>query len=462
MFKKTISLFLCLSMIVSLFSGVFAYATDDSMFIEKKLENKDNYTINFVGDSVTWGLSHCTAEETYVAQFAKILAQKFPQFTVRRYDGIVSNEMQPMNRFDGPIMVSEDRGTKTIDVIRNGIGGNTCVRALNRIDDFTNTLANGKEADITVLMFGINDALQSDASKYVTPEQFKINYKALIDEIRTRDPDTYLIIMSATTNDQTIEAHCEKTKELAEEEGIYFIDLHSLWQEKYDASASNFGYGDWLASPYDACHPSPIGAKASAEFIYENMVDVIGRSSKEVNNSPNVVTLNGSGATQSDSTRVVYKGVSNTNQTAKAAMGGDSWNYDNLAKSTNISYQGYYKTTPRNIANTKLTTITDGALNVHVDSGWPWGDFWNGKENYVAGYPQHIENIGGTDYYVADYSGNSYIDFVVSLDSIYDIKGLLVSVSAPVWKIWTCTISVIDSESEPIILKKGVKDDFRT
>ena len=139
----------------------------------KKLKDNEDITIEFVGDSVTHGLNHCRLEETYVAKFALLIAKKFENYTVCRYDGVVADELSPMKSFDGPILVSYKDKAGKIDIIKNGIGGNTVQRALNRIGDFTGTLANGKSPDIIFMMFGINDALKSDSKKYVTAEQFE-------------------------------------------------------------------------------------------------------------------------------------------------------------------------------------------------------------------------------------------------------------------------------------------------
>ena len=39
--------------------------------ITQLLKTKNAVTFTFIGDSITWGLNHCTAEETYVAYFEK-------------------------------------------------------------------------------------------------------------------------------------------------------------------------------------------------------------------------------------------------------------------------------------------------------------------------------------------------------------------------------------------------------
>jgi hypothetical protein len=68
---------------------------------------------------------------------------------------VVADELSPMKSFDGPILVSYKDKAGKIDIIKNGIGGNTVQRALNRIGDFTGTLANGKSPDIIFMMFGL-------------------------------------------------------------------------------------------------------------------------------------------------------------------------------------------------------------------------------------------------------------------------------------------------------------------
>ena len=243
--------------------------------LAEKLRCNEDITVEFVGDSITHGLNYCRAEETYVAKFACLIAKKLENYTVCRYDGVVADESSPMKGFDGPILVSYGDNQGRIDVIKNGIGGNTVRRAMGRIDDFTGILANGKAPDVIFMMYGINDALKSDSKKYVTAEQFQIDYKTLIEEVRMRNPEALIIMMGATTNDQSIEAHCEKARELAEAENIPYIDLHKLWSDHFDAEAEHFGHGDWLANDKDACHPTPKAAHIMAEKILDEFLKIV-------------------------------------------------------------------------------------------------------------------------------------------------------------------------------------------
>lgn len=227
-------------------------------------QEKEIVTLDIVGDSVTQGTDHCTPEETYTAQLAQMIAAALPEISVYRYDGIVGDPMRAMARFDGPICVQQGSGKHRLDVIRNGIGGNTVRRAIRRMNDFIGMLANGQTADITAFQFGINDALRSDPSKYVTPEQFGEDYRELIHRVRTTC-ETQILIVSATTNDQPIEAHVAETARVAAEVDARYLDLHAIWNSHFDPSAPNFGHGNWLSdTPGDACHPTPIGASVIA------------------------------------------------------------------------------------------------------------------------------------------------------------------------------------------------------
>lgn len=241
----------------------------NSIDVYEMLKAKKHITIDIVGDSVTFGTDHCTNDETYTAQFAKMLANKYENAEVYRYDGIPDGEFLPMKQFSDAVSVGGENKEFRIDVIRNGIGGNTVRRAINRMTDFTGKLANGKNADITVFMFGINDALKSDEKKYVLPQKFAEDYRELLDKF-IKSEKSEIVIMSATTNDQTIDEHVNMTKIVAHEYGFLYVDQNEVWNMHYDESAPNFGHGDWLSdTSFDACHPTPKGAYKIAEKLFE-------------------------------------------------------------------------------------------------------------------------------------------------------------------------------------------------
>lgn len=234
--------------------------------IDEHLSENGTITITFVGDSITHGLNFCTADETYVAVFASLLAKEFKNASVYRYDGVVVDEQSPLSHYDEVLV--QDGKCGRINVIRSGVGGNTVARALKRFDDYTSLLP-AEKSDFIFTMFGINDALKSDVNKYVTPEVFKQKYNKLICDLKDSEPQAEIILMTATTSSETIDEHNKKTFELAKENNLSLIDLYELWNNHYKKDSPNFGYGDWLSDSGDPWHPSPIGAKNIAQFIYD-------------------------------------------------------------------------------------------------------------------------------------------------------------------------------------------------
>jgi lysophospholipase L1-like esterase len=233
------------------------------------LKKNEWITIDVVGDSVTNGLDYCTADETYPAQLAALISKKLPQVSVYRYDGIVKSALLPMKGFAGLYTVGIGTENKRIDVIRNGIGGNTVRRAIRRLNDFTGILANGRKADLTVFMFGINDSLEADREKYVTPERFADDYRELLKKFKETEASE-IVIMSATSSNYDMSEYAQMTKLVAQQENILYVDQFKVWKEHYCENAPNFGQGDWLGN--DPYHPTKKGAAIIAETLLEHIL----------------------------------------------------------------------------------------------------------------------------------------------------------------------------------------------
>ena len=236
-----------------------------------KINNLENVTVNFVGDSITYGLNHCTINETYVAFFADMFAKKFPAYSVYRYDGIVSGALEPIKEFCKNEVTQGGYATATF--IKNGVGGNTVKRALNRKENFVGKMPNDEYPDLTFFMFGINDALMSDSSKFVTPEIFYLHYKELIELMLVSCP-TEIVLMTPTFNGpDKLDAYAQMVRKLAKEYDLMLIDLFALWQTHYNPNVDRYGQGDWLSGcKGDACHPTPTGAKEIAKYIFEQLM----------------------------------------------------------------------------------------------------------------------------------------------------------------------------------------------
>lgn len=241
--------------------------------ITRKLASQDELTINFAGDSLIWGKNYCDSEQTIVARFAYKLAEKFPQKSVIRYDGEVERENEPVKNFSSRL-VGKGTGNGKISVIKNGVGGDTVRRALNRSADFTGKLANGKFADITFLLFGTNDSLACDPSKYVPLDVFERNYAELTELILEKKPTCKIIPISPNNSNFPIKEYCCIIEKTARSFGFPFIDVFSLWQSHYSDGAPNYGQGEWLSG--DPYHPSPIGAEKTAEFIFGKFLRICG------------------------------------------------------------------------------------------------------------------------------------------------------------------------------------------
>ena len=240
---------------------------------KNKLVAGGEVTFTFVGDSLTWGENHCSAEQTYVACFARRVGELFSEAGIIRYDGQAGGAMTPLQGYDKVIVREGVRGT--IHIIRSGVGGNTVVRANNRFGDFTGVLCSGTHSDFIFTLFGVNDALACDKTKYVTPAVFGEQYRAFLERIQASEPQAKVIIITASYNDQSVDEHVSESIRIAGLLGIDVIDLNSLWRAHYSPLADNFGHGDWLAGGTDATHFTPKSASISADFIFEKFSALI-------------------------------------------------------------------------------------------------------------------------------------------------------------------------------------------
>jgi len=242
----------------------------------KKIEQGEDALIVMVGDSITWGLNHCTAEETYCAHFSRLLANRFPHARVVRYDGVVEKEGQPIDNYGNSIPVQMGNGKQKLTVVRSGVGGDTVLRVMNRVENFTGQVVDGCQPDLITIMLGINDALESDPNKYVSDRIYQIHYRMLVKEIQHRNPDTAILLLTPSYNDpgqssrSCLDAYSERVKEVAEEFHLSVIDIHQKWMEHLQVESEHYGQRDWLSNhPGDSTHLSPRGAEIMAHHIFD-------------------------------------------------------------------------------------------------------------------------------------------------------------------------------------------------
>lgn len=239
-----------------------------------RLNESREYVIFMLGDSITRGSCASSAETTYTAIFAQGLAKRYPERRVLRYDGLQSKEkdgeLRPVERFDGPVNLGEGENGK-LTVVRCGIGGNTVRRILNRRDDYAGREFEGRRGDLFFIMLGINDSLQKDVSKYVTPEQYQKDLCELLDLLAVTNPEADVVLMTPTyyhdgkTPTSYLDLYAEKMTEVAKAQRLPLIDLHKLWMDHMILGGEGNGQGSWL--PYDKCHPGDEGHRILGEEI---------------------------------------------------------------------------------------------------------------------------------------------------------------------------------------------------
>lgn len=242
--------------------------------ITKKLENGENALIMFVGDSITWGENHCTSEETYCAEFARLIGKQFPKITVIRYDGIMQGGAMPLKGYSEPVTVQKGSG-QTLTIVRSGVGGDTVRRALNRQSDYTGAFITGEMPDVFVAMFGINDALAGDPSKFILPDGFYSDLVEFCEVLEEKNVGAEIVLMTPTYNhsgkneDDGLGAYADMVKKVAAEKEMQLIDTHKLWLEHLIVESEHYGQREWLSNVEgDCCHFSPEGSRETAKFIF--------------------------------------------------------------------------------------------------------------------------------------------------------------------------------------------------
>ena len=242
---------------------------------EDKINNGENVLITVVGDSITYGLYGAGISDTYCAVLSQRLGFRFPDTKVVRYDGKMSEGSKPLDGYEKPVVVSEGEKGK-ITVVKCGVGGDTVRRALNRKEDYIGAFSEtGEMPDVFLLMFGINDSLKSDASKFIEPEGFKENLRELTKLLNTENPGADLVFMTPTcggdglSKNDSVDPYADAMKEHAEETGYMLIDTHKLWMDHLEIGAEHCGQKEWLN--HDPWHYTAAGGIATGNFIFEEL-----------------------------------------------------------------------------------------------------------------------------------------------------------------------------------------------
>lgn len=226
------------------------------------------------GDSVTYGLQNGnTVTQTFTAQLAIMIASLYPGSTVLRYDGVYPAEDGHISGYGNAVTVQSGTNGQTIVVVKSGVGGDTVLRNLRRMADFTTKITDlNMIPDAIIIGLGINDAVSTNNQKYVTYTAFQNGLKTLIRQVRLRT-NADVVLMTCPTwfgdnqGNDYVAAYCQAIKNVAFEEAVGLIDVHNnVFVKNYVIGASNNGMTSWLGA--DGLHPLAIAHKAIATEIF--------------------------------------------------------------------------------------------------------------------------------------------------------------------------------------------------
>ncbi len=124
-------------------------------------------------------------------------------------------------------------------VKNRGIAGDTTWGLLRRLSTITST-----QPQAIFLMIGVNDFLFTDKSEIIE------NYTNIVQQIKTETPNSQLFIQSVLPintnvkntvfNNKEIKLLNQSLQQLAQKEGLIYIDIHQLLANEKGALAANF------------------------------------------------------------------------------------------------------------------------------------------------------------------------------------------------------------------------------
>lgn len=156
------------------------------------------------------------------------------------------------------------------DVINAGVGGDTTVHALNRIDSEVIEF----DPDVVIVNFGMNDqAFEIDKNKNIVPiDEYEQNYRTIIQKLQDCGARVILVGVHDVHggyyrhdhldyNTGAIDEYVAVVKKLAEEYNTGFLDINALAQDQLAQ----------MCAPADGVHLSPYGNKMYCKWIADYM-----------------------------------------------------------------------------------------------------------------------------------------------------------------------------------------------
>lgn len=235
-----------------------------------RLQRGESIDIEIVGDSVTAGL-HVSDTDTYSSRIAVALASSYPNATVIRYDGTYPSEDNPINTWTRNV-IQTGTSRQVIVIRRNGVGGDTVMRAMRRRENYVGTISNAYNepfrADLILICLGINDSLSTDPAKYAPSDLYRFGLITMVQEIRRRT-NAEIVLMTPTWAGTTTNllSYQASMKQAADSLGVGVIDLHQMFLDHYSGTGVS-GQGDWH---YDTYHPNATGHQAISDKIMSEL-----------------------------------------------------------------------------------------------------------------------------------------------------------------------------------------------
>jgi lysophospholipase L1-like esterase len=210
--------------------------------VKDKLAAGKPVSIVFFGDSITnqGPKDFRDGQGNFIDRFTKYLENKYPDRKV-----IVTPKETVVKPKD-----------KEIAIVKAGVGGNTTVEALARID--RDVLAH--KADLVVVMFGVNDENRDGAKGNGVPvADYKKNLALIVKKIRIKEGEPILMTTSMKNLGWdacvgNLNEYAAAARAVAKDKNVCLVDNFQAWQ---DLPKRGYNYLIFL----DTClnHPNDLG-----------------------------------------------------------------------------------------------------------------------------------------------------------------------------------------------------------
>jgi lysophospholipase L1-like esterase len=237
-----------------------------------KLAQGQGATILCVGDGVTVGYNATgTVSGGWVALLCQKLAAAFPTSSVVRYDpssyGVTSDAPIP-----GWSAVGVQSGTfQTINVVNSGVTGDTCLRAIRRLGNFT-APSWYPPPDCYIVSLGAME-VASGNTQQATAADFESGLIGLLSLLRANGAEA--VVMTPATNVAPVlggvfDDFANAARAAAIATGSSLVDVRQAFLDQYNPAFGNDGFGTWMnTGGGDHINPTDAGHAAIAAEVFK-------------------------------------------------------------------------------------------------------------------------------------------------------------------------------------------------